>query len=316
MMPGSVFLARCSAFGCGAVVALVLIAARQPVNAASAARTIHTCAAADGSLRLSDPATPCQPDERRVRVQIPGQDDQECKSDDARLEKLKQHLNDLETRDRKGTLRGRRVKAPFQVVTRKGLRVLRIEEHNVTFYNLAGKPVVWIVADNSGGMLQTQSINGDREATISAQGNLARILIKEHDKDRIDLGRRKNGRYGLQVFGASDKMVSYLGQSEVGSGLLVISDANGVEKAAMYVRKQDGAGRVHVMNPAGAVVGVMQASGSEGESPFQLSNASGAAMVEAGLIATGAGVVRAGPEFRNFGVGMLGLVPSMVMGKP
>ena len=84
----------------------------------------------------------------------------------------------------------------------------------------------------------------------------------------------------------------------------------------MFVRKQDGAGRIHVTNAAGAIVGIMQASGSENESPFQLSDAAGTAMVEAGVIKTGAGVVRAGPEFRNFGVGLLGIVPSMIMGKP
>ena len=312
------FLARCSAFGCGAAIALEMLGSRQQVNAASAARTIHTYAAADGALRLSDPAVPCRPDERRVRVQLPAQDDPdpECKQDDARLETLKQRLTDLETRDRQGTLRGRRVRAPFEVVTRNGRRVLRIEDHSVTLYTLSGKPVVWIVADNAGGMLQTQSIGGDREVTLSAQGNFARILIKEKDHDRVDLGRRKNGRYGLQVFGASNKLVSYLGQSEAGSGLLLIADANGTEKAEMFVRKQDGAGRIHVTNAAGAIVGIMQASGSENESPFQLSDAAGTAMVEAGVIKTGAGVVRAGPEFRNFGVGLLGIVPSMIMGKP
>jgi hypothetical protein len=84
----------------------------------------------------------------------------------------------------------------------------------------------------------------------------------------------------------------------------------------MYIQSPSGAGRLQVANPKGTMVGVMQAAGSEGVSPFQLSDAAGTAMVEAGLTANGAGVVRAGPEFRNFGVGLVGLVPSMIIGKP
>jgi hypothetical protein len=39
-------------------------------------------------------------------------------------------------------------------------------------------------------------------------------------------------------------------------------------------------------------------------------------MVEAGVNPNGAGVVRAGPNMRDFGVGLIGLVPSMILGKP
>lgn len=315
-MATSPFVARCTAFGCGAVVAMVVLASRQPLDAASAARTIHTCAAADSTLRVTDPATPCRPDERRVRVHIPAQPDPECKEDTARYDKLKRRLDDLEGRYRAGALRGRRVRAPFEVVTKKGAPLLRIEDQNVVFYNAAGKPVVWIVADNAGAFLQTQSASGDRVATISTQNNLARIVIKEKDKDRIDLGRRANGRYGLQVFGASNQMVSYLGQSEVGSGLLLINDTAGVEKASIFLRSSDRAGRIQVKNPAGKIVGVMQATGSSGESPFNLTDAAGTPMVESGVTQEGFGVVRAGPKFRGYGVGLVGLVPSMIQGKP
>jgi len=308
-------LARLSAFGCGALVAMVVLSPRQELVAASS-RTIHTCAAADGTLRLADPATPCQPDERRVRLQIPDKDDPECKADDTRREKLEQRLKDLEARDRRGTLRGRRVVAPFDVVTEKGGRLLHIEEQNVTFYNVDQKPVVWIVADQSGGMLHVQSVDGNRTTSVIAQDKRAQLVIREGDHDRVDLGRRNNGRYGLQVFGQGDKVIAYLGQSEAGTGLAAITDSAGTMKASMYIQSPIGAGRLQVANAAGTMVGIMQAGGSGGVSPFQLSDGTGKAMVEAGLTPDGVGVVRAGPEFRGFGVGLVGLVPSMIIGKP
>lgn len=313
-MTTTTLVARLSAFGCGAVVATVLIASRQEVIAASS-KTIHTCATADGTLRVADAAMPCQPEERRVRIQIPDKEDPECKADDARTEKLEKRLKDLEGRDKAGTLRGRRVIAPFDVVTEKGATLLHIDEEETTLYNRGQKPVVWIIADESGGMLHTMAIDRSRISSVIAKDKIAQLVIREKDQDHIDLGRRANGRYGLQVFGASNKIVGYLGQSEAGTGLATIADSAGTFKTTMYIQSPGGEGRLQVANAAGTVVGVMQASG-RGSSPFQLSDATGKAMVEAGLMENGAGVVRAGPEFRGFGVGIVGLVPSMIMGKP
>lgn len=306
-------LARLSAFACGAVVALVVLVSRQDLGAA-ASITIHTCAAADGTLRVTESNVPCQPEERRVRLQLPRPKDPECQEDDGRMEKLENRLKDLEARDRRGTLRGRRVVAPFEVVTKKDGRLLRIEEQNATFYNHTGKPVVWMEADGSGGLLQTQSVNGDREATIAAQDRRAHLLIKETAKDRIDLGRRANGRYSLQVYGKQGKQVVGFGQSAAGSGLIAIADAAGTDKVKMAIHKPaDGGVRVEVMNNAGTMVASMSASAAAGQ--FQLTDAAGASMVEAGLTEANVGVVRTLPGTCHFGVGILGLVPNCIVGK-
>jgi hypothetical protein len=316
-MASAKLFAGLSAFGCGAVIALVVLVSLEHVHAARTI-TLHTCAAADGTLHVTGPAMPCQPEQRRVRLQLTREEDKDCKEDDGRVERLERRLRDLEARDRRGTMRGRRVVAPFEVVRKKGeghARVLRIEEQNVTFYNGDEKPVVWIVADNSGGMLHTQSVAGDREARIAAQDKRAHVLIKENDQDRIDLGRQATGRYSLQVFGAQNKMVAGMGQSEAGSGLMHVADAAGAIRASLFVSSDNGSGRLEVRNGSGTVVGMMSANPQAGL--LQLTDGGGRLMVEAGVGANnGAGVVRTGPNMRNSGVGLVGLVPSYILGKP
>jgi hypothetical protein len=308
--------ARLSVFGCGAVVAIVAVVALEDVQAARVV-IVHTCADADGTLRVVEPNMPCAPEQRRVRLQLIREEDDECKEDDGRVERLERRLRDLEARDRRGTLRGRRVHAPFEVVMAKGeahSRLLHIEQQNVVFYNGDERPVAWIRADVNGGLLVTESVGGDRTALIAAQGKRAHVLIKENNQERVDLGRRENGRYNLQVFGAQNKLVAGIGQSKAGPGLVVVADAAGIEKASLFLDEAQRSGRLEVANSSGTTVGAMAARPEAGF--LQLKDSSGTAMVYAGINGNGAGVVNTGPDMRGFGVGLVGLVPSMILGKP
>ena len=305
--------ARLAVFVGGAAMAFMALASLQKLQAASAG-TVHTCAAADGKLRMTAANLPCQPEERRVRLQLFDPETPQRKDEDNGIDRLKKRLNDLETRQRLGTLRGRRAYAPFKIVRKSGTGVwplVTIEEQNVTFYNKNEKPIAWIVADQSGGLLLTQTDSGNREATIGAQDKIARVLLTENGQHRIDAGRRSNGRYGMQVY-SGNKMVAYLGQSAVGSGFAMINDTAGNQRASMFVDK--GEGHLQVWNTAGKAVGTLSAGTRSGL--LYLTDGGGTPMVEAGVNPDGAGVVRAGPNFRNFGVGIVGLTPSMIIGKP
>jgi hypothetical protein len=306
-------IARLSAFACGAVVAIVMIAGRVHLSAAPGL-TVHTCAADDGTLRYSRPDVPCEPGERRVRLHVPPTKDPECKADNARVQKLEARLKDLEYRARMGTLRGRRVKAPFEVVTRNQTRLLRIEQQNVTFYNQGGKPVVWILADASGGMLQAQSVDGIREVRLAAQDRRSHLLVREADKTRIDLGRRANGRYSVQVYAANGNEVLGFGQSQAGSGLLLVNDGAGTAKASIAIHNEtDGGTRVDVRNRAGEVVGWMSAAAGGGQ--LRILDSRGLAKAEAGLTSANVGVVRTFPGNCHSGVGIVGVVPDCLVGK-
>jgi hypothetical protein len=306
-------VARFAVFVSGAVVALIALASLQELQAASGG-TVHTCAGADGKLRMTAANLPCQPEERRVRLQLFDPERPQRKDEDGNVDRLKKRVDDLETRRRLGTLRGRRAYAPFKIVRKSGSGVwplVTIDEQNVTFYNKNEKPIAWIVADQSGGLLLTQTESGHREATIGAQDKIARVLLTENGQHRIDAGRRNNGRYGMQVY-SGGKMVAYVGQSAVGSGFAMINDTAGNQRVSMFVDK--GEGHLQVWNTAGKAVGVMSAGTRSGL--LQLTDGGGNIMVESGVNPEGAGVVRAGPNFRNFGVGIVGLVPSMIIGKP
>jgi hypothetical protein len=64
------------------------------------------------------------------------------------------------------------------------------------------------------------------------------------------------------------------------------------------------------------VAGVFVAGTNTGAGLMELNDGTGTAIVEAGVNPDGAGVVRTGPNMRGFGVGLVGLVPSMILGKP
>lgn len=306
-------IGRLSAFASGAVVALVMVMAREDV-AAQPFIIVHTCASADGTMRLTEAAVPCAPGERRVRIRVPGAKDPDCKDDTERLQKLQSRLRDLEYRDRAGTLRGRRVRAPFEVVTAKQQRLMRIEEQNVTFYNHAGKPVVWIVADDSGGFLQAQTADGVRALTIGAQGKQSHLIATESDKARIDVGRRDNGLYGVQIYGAQDNRVVGFGQSSAGSGIMQVADTAGTAKVSMFISKESTEGTTaYVANQAGTIVGTMSAAFGGGK--LRIIDSASRAKVEAGLTEANIGVVRTFPGNCHSGVGLVGVVPDCIVGK-
>ena len=305
--------ATMSAFACGAIIAIVMLAARQDLSAAPAI-FVHTCAATDGTLRYTEATIPCAPDERRIRITVPGKKDPECNDDKQRVQKLENRLKDLEYRDRMGTLRGRRVKAPFEVTKKDGGRLLRIEEQNVTFYNRDRKPVVWILADASGGMLQAQTVDGAREVTLAAQDARSHLVVKEQGNVRVDVGRRAAGRYSAQFFGAAGKQVAGLGQSEAGSGILLIGDGAGTPKVSMYInRLTNGGTHVDVANSPGTVVGWMSAASGGGQ--LRILNSEGVVKAEAGLTVDNVGVVRTFPGNCHSGVGIVGVIPDCIVGR-
>jgi hypothetical protein len=231
------------------------------------------------------------------------------------MERAARRLRDLEARARRGTLGGRRMVAPFEVVTTKKERLLKIEEQHVTLYNRALKPVVWIVSEPSGGLLQVQTPDGERSVTVSALDRRAHLLIQEEEgRDRIHVGRRANGRYGLLVSEKGGQVVAGVAQSEAGSGLALVAGTDGVPAAKLHLKVDKGL--LTVSNARGTDVATLSASGTGGAGHLVLNDASGKPMVESGVTPDGAGVVRTGPGMRHSGVGIVGLVPSFILGKP
>jgi hypothetical protein len=174
--------------------------------------------------------------------------------------------------------------------------------------------VARIVANEHGGYFEGRSATSSVSAAIGSSDQQVGVILQENSRRRVSLGRNEKGRYGLRVYGPTEKMVAGLGESTVGTGIGMVADADGTVKARMY-STQSGAGIIEILNGQGKGVATMSGAGLNGAGLLQLTNASGTVMVEAGVSKDGIGVVRTGPAGFNSGVGFVGLPTSFIQGK-
>jgi hypothetical protein len=304
------------AFASGVVVSAIACSLLVPLGAQENKKVIVACADAEGTMRLNDPPGPCRPGERRLVLKAPELEDPKKDEEpkDKRVAQLDERLKALEERNKLGRMLGSKVVAPFEVTNEAGKRVFYVDEGMVTAHNQAGAVVARIVANENGGYFEGRSATSPVSAAIGSSREQVGVMIQDGDRRRVSLGRNDKGHYGVRIFNASDKIVAGLGQSAAGTGVALVADAEGNPKAQMYVLPS-GAGMVEVVNAKGQGVATMSAAGHGGAGLLQLTNASGTVMVEAGVLPTGIGVVRAGPAGFNSGVGFVGLPGSLIQGK-
>jgi len=233
--------------------------------------------------------------------------------DDRKLRELERRVQELEERAAKGRLLGSRVYAPFEVINEAGYRTFMVEDGYVRFYNSAGTLSAVVVMNENGGYFMGRSATDNISATVGASGASANVFVTERDVNRISLGRNDKGRYGLRVYEPGGKIVAGIGQSNGDDGVVTVSDAQGNQRAAMFV-SQEGGGMLQVLNKAGQPVGSLYATGA-GNGRMELLNNAGVIMVQAGVNEYNVGVVRAGPAGFHPGVGILGLPGSFISGK-
>jgi len=161
------------------------------------------------------------------------------------------------------------------------------------------------------------------------------IVVERSDgKNALTLGEI-DGKFALRVMGTRNAEIASVGEAKVGGGVFVANDAAGKIRMLM-----SGTGELHAVDPSGRTRATMTADGAfairnaagttvlrVGESPggagqFLLANGTGNAMVEAGVLATGAGVVRAyplglgGPAGNLLGLGVPGTFIVGFLGSP
>jgi hypothetical protein len=95
-----------------------------------------------------------------------------------------------------------------------------------------------------------------------------------------------------------------------------VFDAAGNKRVRLDCESAQGSGMVAVSNVDGLDVAMLSARAAGSSGLLQLTNGSGTVMVEAGVLATGIGAVRAGPGGFQHGLGFLGLPASYIEGKP
>jgi hypothetical protein len=233
--------------------------------------------------------------------------------DERRMAELERRVNDLEQRLRTGKLGRNRVYAPFEVVNEAGYRVFMVEDGYAWFYNATGATSARIVMNDTGGYFTALSTTAKVETTIGAVGSTANVFVTEKGQHRINLGRNDQGRYGLRVYEPGGKLIAGVGQGNGDDGVVTVSDAQGNQRAAMFVTPQGG-GILQVLNKSGQGVGSLYAT-EAGNGRMELLNNAGVVMVQAGVNEYNVGVVRAGPAGFHPGVGILGLPGSFISGK-
>ena len=147
---------------------------------------------------------------------------------------------------------------------------------------------------------------------------------------RVTVGPGAGGGIAVGVANAAKATVAVFGESKIGGGVFAASDTSGTIRALLsgsvgelHMADEAGVTRATVVaaSAGGGAVSIRSASGTTlarlgglTTGMFQLSEAGGNAIVEAGTLPTGVGVVRAYP-LGSSGQGVVGMPGTFIMGR-
>jgi hypothetical protein len=321
-----------AAFACGiAAVVGAHVVMVTLVAQGSTDDVVDVCVTAENAMRLTGTDAECGPGERRVRLKEPPVE-KICEQKPADVEGLRRRLEQLEGRSAE-RLENQSTIAPFKVVNEAGITVFSVEEATqaptpaaVEIFNDVGTRVAVLAANAEGGAVTVESTArrgvsvgvpvSAVSATLSAYGEYLGADVRVGSSRRLSLGRGADGRYAFRVLSLAGKMVAEVGESDECSGIVSVFDAAGNKRVRLDCESAQGSGMVAVSNVDGLDVAMLSARAAGSSGLLQLTNGSGTVMVEAGVLATGIGAVRAGPGGFQHGLGFLGLPASYIEGKP
>jgi hypothetical protein len=311
-----------TAFGFGAVASVIAHTLIVDLDAQSGEDDkLVVCVNTEGTMRKIDPDASCRAGEQKLPLKLPKVQLPCEKEREADIAKLQNRIAELEGRGDERIL-DRTAMAPFEVVNEAGIVVFSVKappsgDYVVAtdIFNETGERVAHFAANDEGGGFGVESGVSNMSAGIIAFGNYADFSVRGATGKKLEMGRRENGRYGLRIFGAPDKMVAGIGESEGGSGIAVVADAAGNPRVAINLLTESGAGLARIIDASGNAVATLSATGQGGSGLLQLLNNADTVMVEAGVLDTGIGVVRAGPGAFQHGIMFAGLPASYIEGK-
>lgn len=165
-------------------------------------------------------------------------------------------------------------------------------------------------ANNQAGWLRVMSVGAAKPiftVTDAGEGTTT---------GRVHVGRGGESNYGMWVRGNDGKIAAAIGEAKTGGGVVSVRDPSGRPRADLF-----GQGGVALYNTSGKEVVTLNLRSDNTESGllqlrglFQLFDAAGQTMVEAGTSPKGVGVVRVGPMAKCVPQGDL-RVPDCIMGR-
>ncbi len=320
-----------AAFAFGAAASVMMHTLMVDVDAQGEDNELIACISGDNAMRVIDPEGSCGSGERKIALRMPKVQLPCEKERQADIAKLQSRIAELEGRGDEGILNNTAM-APFEVVNEAGIVVFSVKgppqgDHvgGAEIFNETGQRVAVVATNREGGSVSVESgvqrpytaeVNGAAvSTTLHAFGNYADLSVNVRADKKLDLGRRDNGRYGLRLFGAPDKVVAGLGESDAGLGVATISDASGTPRATLNCTAGTASGEARILDATGPVIASLSGAGVNGSGVLQLRNNADTVMVEAGVLDTGIGVVRAGPGAFQHGLMFTGLPASFIEGR-
>ncbi|HEY2434618.1 MAG TPA: hypothetical protein VGI12_18235 [Vicinamibacterales bacterium] len=178
----------------------------------------------------------------------------------------------------------------FEVLDGSGRPILQVFTGKVLIRAADGETFVELRAAGSGGFVTARG-QGSQEVSFGVAGDAGGLLLTQGGQRRADFGRQPAGNYSLRVLGPAGQAAA-IGESQAGTGAMVIGDPVGRLRAMMSV--VDGKGSVRVQNAAGEAV-LALTEGATGGGLLAIGDATSEPMVKFGVAQNRYGVVLAGP---------------------
>jgi hypothetical protein len=319
-------------FACGAAAIMTMHVLMADVGAqGDEDEKLIACINSEKAMRVIDPEASCVAGERKIPLKLPKVQRPCEKARAVDIAGLQRRVAELEGRG-DARLLDRTAMAPFEVVNEAGIVVFSVKAPPegglpaaTEIFNETGGRVAVIAANAEGGSVSVESgvsqpytsnVSGAAaRATLHAFGEYADLSVSVGTVTKLDLGRRRDGRYGFRVFGDSEVIVAGIGESDAGSGVALVADATGQVRATLNCTAGTASGEARILDASDRVIASLSGAGLNGSGVLQLRNNADTVMVEAGVLPSGIGAVRAGPGAFQHGLHWIGLPASYIEGK-
>jgi hypothetical protein len=184
-------------------------------------------------------------------------------------------------------------RSPLLTVVDRGVAIFTISPGRVAVHSTGGTPLAEMRATDEGGFLVGRSAAGELATFLGASGTNAGLRLIEGDVLRTDLGKQDAGNYSLRVTSSDEGLVAGLGESQAGSGAILVADRQSRVRASMTV--VDGRG-VFSINSAGGSGLVSLRASEAGAGLLSIGNTGGAEAVKMTVNGDRYGVALAGPQ--------------------
>ena len=310
-------------FACGAAAIVTMHLLMTEVGAqGDDDEKLIACINTDNAMRVINSEGSCAAGERKIPLKLPKVQRPCDKAREPDIAGMQRRVAELEGRG-DSRLLDRTALAPFEVVNEAGIVVFSVKGPSAEgsfpaateIFNETGGRVAVVAANAEGGSMSVEAEGGAAMATLHAYGEYADLSVKVGSTVKLDLGRRSNGRYSFRVYGDSDAIVAGLGESDAGSGVAMVADAKGQMRASLSCSAGSASGEARIIDGSDQVVASLSGAGVNGTGVLQLRNNADVVMVEAGVLPSGIGAVRAGPGAFQHGLHWIGLPASFIEGK-